>query len=84
MISGALRRSVTSRGFSTQKRYSAYSARRSPPESRWRTSGPPLKGVGGRYAIFQMAEVAVPRQVFASILALINGLRGPPSTAVSA
>ena len=38
----------------------------------------------GRYAIFQMAEVAIPRQVFAGILALINGLRGPPSTAVSA
>ncbi len=37
----------------------------------------------GRYAIFQMAEVAIPRQVFASILALINGLRGPPFTAVS-
>jgi hypothetical protein len=38
----------------------------------------------GRYAIFQMAEAALPRQVFAGILALINGLRGPPSTAVSA
>ena len=38
----------------------------------------------GRYAIFQMAEAALPRQVFASILTLINGLRGPPSTAVSA
>jgi hypothetical protein len=38
----------------------------------------------GRYAIFQMAEAALPRQVFASILALINGLRGPPSTAMSA
>ncbi len=38
----------------------------------------------GRYAIFQMAEGALPRPVFASILALINGLRGPPSTAVSA
>ena len=38
----------------------------------------------GRYAIFQLAEAALPRQVFASILALINGLRGPPFTAVSA
>ncbi len=38
----------------------------------------------GRYAIFQMAEAALPRQVFAGILALINGLRGSPSTAVSA
>ncbi len=38
----------------------------------------------GRYAIFQMAEAALPRAVFAGILGLINGLRGPPSTAVSA
>ena len=38
----------------------------------------------GRYAVFQMTEVAIPRQVFASILALINGRRGPPFTAVSA
>jgi hypothetical protein len=38
----------------------------------------------GRYAIFQMAEAALPRQVFASILTLINGLRGPPFAAVSA
>ncbi len=38
----------------------------------------------GRYAIFQMAEAAPPRQVSAGILALINGLRGPPFTAVSA
>ena len=37
----------------------------------------------GRYAIFQMAEVAIPRQVFASILALINGLRDPPVATVS-
>jgi len=38
----------------------------------------------GRYAIFQMPEAALPRQVFASILALINGLRGPPAATVSA
>ncbi len=38
----------------------------------------------GRYAIFQMAEVALPRAVFAGIINLINGLRGPPFTAVSA
>jgi hypothetical protein len=38
----------------------------------------------GRYVIFQMAEAALPQQVFAGILALINGLRGPPTTAVSA
>lgn len=29
----------------------------------------------GRYAIFQMAEVAVPRELFQEILRLIDGLR---------
>ena len=37
-----------------------------------------------RYAIFQFAEAALPRAVFAGILGLINGLRGPPAGAVSA
>ncbi len=32
----------------------------------------------GRYAIFQMAEVAIPRDVFSAILNMINTLRGPP------
>jgi len=32
-----------------------------------------------RYAAFQMAEAALPRKVFARIVALINGLRGPPT-----
>jgi hypothetical protein len=32
----------------------------------------------GRYAISQMAEVAIPRRVFATILTMINALRGPP------
>ena len=36
-----------------------------------------------RYAIFQFAEAALPRTVFAGILGLINGLRGPPAAAVS-
>ena len=35
----------------------------------------------GRYVTFQMAEVAVPRQVFADILSLIAGLRAPPAPA---
>jgi hypothetical protein len=35
----------------------------------------------GRYATFQMAEVAVPRQMFAEILALITRLRTPPAPA---
>jgi len=33
----------------------------------------------GRYAIFQMAETALPQTVFAGILGLINTLRGPPA-----
>ncbi len=37
----------------------------------------------GRYAIFQMAEAARPRAVFAGILGLINGLRDPPAATVS-
>jgi hypothetical protein len=36
-----------------------------------------------RYAIFQMAEAALPRRVFADILGLINGLRDPPAVTVS-
>jgi hypothetical protein len=35
----------------------------------------------GRYATFQMSEVAVPRQMFADILALIARLRTPPAPA---
>jgi hypothetical protein len=38
----------------------------------------------GRYAVFQMAEAALPRAVFAGIVGLINGLRGPPAGALSA
>ena len=37
-----------------------------------------------RYAIFQMAAAALPREVFAGILGLINTLRGPPSGATCA
>ena len=32
----------------------------------------------GRYVVFQLAEVAVPRAVFATILHRIDRLRGPP------
>jgi DDE family transposase len=35
----------------------------------------------GRYTIFQMAEVAVPRQMFQEILLLIARLRAPPAPA---
>src|SRR6267143_1493700 len=35
----------------------------------------------GRYVTFQMAEVAVPRQLFADILSLIARLRAPPAPA---
>ena len=35
----------------------------------------------GRYVTFQMAEVAVSRQMFAEILSLIARLRAPPAPA---
>jgi Transposase DDE domain group 1 len=35
----------------------------------------------GRYVTFQMAEVAVSRQMFADILSLITRLRAPPAPA---
>jgi len=36
-----------------------------------------------RCAVFQIAEAALPREVFAGVLGLINGLRGPPVEAAS-
>jgi len=33
----------------------------------------------GRYVTFQMAEVAVPRRLFAEVLWLIGRLRAPPA-----
>jgi hypothetical protein len=35
----------------------------------------------GRYVTFQLAEVTVPRQIFAEILLLIAWLRAPPAPA---
>jgi hypothetical protein len=35
----------------------------------------------GRYVTFPMAEVAVPRQMFADILSMIARLRAPPAPA---
>jgi hypothetical protein len=35
----------------------------------------------GRYVTFQLAEVAVPQQMFAEILMLIARLRAPPTVA---
>jgi hypothetical protein len=35
----------------------------------------------GRYVTFQLAEVAVPRRLFAGILSLIARLRAPPAPA---
>jgi hypothetical protein len=35
----------------------------------------------GRYVTFQMAEIAVPRQMFADILSLVASLRAPPAPA---
>ena len=37
-----------------------------------------------RYAVFQFAEAALPRAVFAGVLGLINGLRGPRAEAATA
>jgi hypothetical protein len=37
-----------------------------------------------RYAVFQFAEAALPRQIFAGLLARINGLRAPPAKAACA
>lgn len=37
-----------------------------------------------RYAVFQSAEATLARSVFAGILGLSNGQRGPSATAVSA
>jgi len=37
-----------------------------------------------RYAVFQFAEAALPREVFAGVLDLINRLRGPPAETASA
>ncbi len=33
----------------------------------------------GRYVTFQLAEVAIPRRLFAEILRLIDGLRSKPA-----
>ena len=35
----------------------------------------------GRYVVFQLAEVAMPRALFATILRRIDRLRGPPVVA---
>ena len=34
----------------------------------------------GRYVTFQLAEIAIPRRLFAEILRLIDGLRPRPPT----
>jgi hypothetical protein len=36
----------------------------------------------GRYLVFQLAEVAVPRALFTQILRRIDQLRGPPMPAM--
>ncbi len=37
----------------------------------------------GRYVAFQMAEVAIPRNLFADILRLISELRPPPAASAA-
>jgi hypothetical protein len=39
--------------------------------------------IHGRYVAFQMAEVAIPRNLFADILRLIAELRPPPVTSTA-
>jgi hypothetical protein len=39
--------------------------------------------IHGRYVAFQMAEVAIPRTLFADILRLITELRPPPVTSTA-
>jgi hypothetical protein len=41
----------------------------------------PDEFAGGRYVMFQLAEVAVSRQMFEDILMLIARLRAPPAPA---
>jgi hypothetical protein len=47
-----------------------------------KTDARPVHHAG--YAIFEMTEAALPRQAFARVLALINGLRWAPAGTVSA
>lgn len=56
-----------------------------PSADSWEEVLKPVAGAvrPGRYAVFQLAEAAVPRAVFAGIITLINGLRGPPQLAVA-
>ena len=44
----------------------------------------PLRRLGAISGLWQMAAAALLRKVFAGVLALINGLRGPPGRAVPA
>ena len=44
----------------------------------WCTFTPALTVSHGRYVTFQLAEVTVPRALFAEILRLIDGLRPAP------
>ena len=37
-----------------------------------------------RYAVFQLAEAALPRELLAGVLSMINGLRAPPSVEAAA
>jgi hypothetical protein len=57
-------------------------ARHSPDPGGFEPRVAPLKVVShGGYVTFQMAEVAVPRQMFADIVSLIARLRAPPAPA---
>ena len=52
------------------------------PLTSCRSPGAPIHIIShGRYVTFQMAEVAIPRILFADILRLIAELRPPPAVA---
>jgi hypothetical protein len=50
--------------------------------ARWRRIGAKVVS-HGRYVAFQMAEVAIPKNLFADILRLIVELRPPPITSIA-
>ena len=49
-----------------------------PKKPRYESVSTDGRVIGGRYVRFQMAEVAISRQVFAQILRGLDRLRAPP------
>ena len=54
------------------------------PSTSCRSPGAPVHIIShGRYVAFQMAEVAIPRNLFTDILRLVAELRPPPITSTA-